>query len=192
MTTTEQNLSNLRLLARWEHNWHDDSDFVAAAWDVVERKIVRVFEGSTRFAGGTKLALTTPTAAELADATEALRAWVTAAVAAHTEDDLQHPLTFERGSRVVAKRAFKSRKTGQTVAVGDEGEVVWWGVSEFGGNRSVRIGVRYGKDGDTVFHDANVVRRAAPRDFSGVIEREVEAQNFRVVVDHRLGLRFRA
>ena len=190
MTTTDTNLTNLRFLSRWEHNWHDDSDFCAAAWDVEKRAIVHVFEGSTRFAGGTKLALAAPTEAELADATEFLRAWVTEAVAAHTEDDFLHPTTFERGSRVVAKRAFKSRKTGQTVAVGDEGEVVWVGVSDFGGNRSVRIGVRYGKDGDTVFHDANVVRRAARRDFSSVVEREVADRHWRIVVDSRLRLRF--
>ena len=188
--TTELNLSNLRFLARWEHNFYDDSDFCAAAWNVETRRIEHVFEGSTRFGGGTKVALAEPTEAELADATEFLRAWVTEAVAAHTQDDFQHPQSFERGTRVVAKRTFKSRKTGAKVAIGDEGEVVWVGISEFGGRRSVRIGVRYGTDGETVFHDADVVRRATPRDFSSVIESEVADQHWRIVVDRRLRLRF--
>lgn len=188
MTTTDTNLTNLRFLARWEHNFYDDSDFCAAVWNVETRKIEHLFEGSTRFGGGTKVALAEPTEAELADATEFLRAWVTEAVAAHTEDDFLHPTTFDRGERVVAKRAFRSRKTGQTVAVGDEGEVVWWG-----GNRrnEVRIGVRYGKEGAAVFHNADVVRRATRRDFSSVIEREVADQHWRIVVDRRLRLWFR-
>ena len=189
--TTELNLSNLRFLARWEHNWYDDSAFCAAAWDIEQRKIVHVLEGSTRGGGSHKLALAEPTEAELADATEFLRAWVTEAVAAHTQDDFQHPQSFERGTRVVAKRTFKSRKTGAKVAIGDEGEVVWVGIAEFGGRRSVRIGVRYGTDGETVFHDADVVRRASPRDFGFVVDREVADQHWRIVVDRRLRLCFR-
>lgn len=185
-----ERIDHLRLLSRWERNMYDDSDFLAAAWDTEARVLRLVLEGSTRFAGGHEAALAKPSEAELADAKAALRAWLTDAVKAHTRADFTDPQSFDRGELVRAKRRFKSRKTGVIVEPGDEGRIVWWGeMQSYGRDIGVRVGVQYA-NGQTVFHDANVVSRTAPRDFSHVIEREMRDLHWRVAVDTRYRLRF--
>ena len=187
------NTSSLAFLAQWECNYYDDSDFWALAWNVDTKEFVRFSQGSTRYAGCDVTPVRPITDAERAEARAALVAILEAHAAAKAAQDRENPTEFERNERVEAKRVFRSRKTGDVIQPGATGSIFWSSREFLRGKLLVRVGVAY-DDGRKLFHDGNVVRRAAARDHSHLISLYMKegSEHWRAAVDLPAEIRQRA
>ena len=154
------------LLADRERNMPDDSDFYAVFYDSETGQIGSEEYGSTRYAGGYRVApphiYLPPTSEIIPLAREAAIAQAAAAKKIQDFFAVNEPNSVARGDRLVllVDGSFKDKKTGEKIAyhAGDAGTVIWEGT--FGTfyangykrpNRSnTRVGLRL-DDGRTVF-----------------------------------------